>query len=94
MIEKLIGEYSKDFETCAEDTEKVLGSTGSTSGTFNEILGQIEEEFKDFANIGLDKKIFLKKHSKLILILVSGKYDYFEKIKKIIIIIAVEITLK
>ena len=93
ILEKLIEEYRKDFETCEESPEKVLHSTNWIGDTFKEILEHIEEEFQQLMHIGLDKFIFLRNLLRLTSILVSGKYISLEKIKKIVTI-AIDTTLK
>ena len=93
ILEKLIEEYWKDFETCKESPEKVLHSIDGIADVFKEIFEHIEEEFEQLMHIVLDKNIFLRNLSRLTSILVSGKYISLEKIKKIVRI-AIDTTLK
>ena len=73
VLEKLIEEYWKYFETCEESPERVLHSTDRIADTFKKIFKHIEEEFEQLMHIVLDKNKFLRNLSRLTSLLVSGK---------------------
>ena len=86
VTEKLVEEYSKDFES-SEESQEVKGSdsTDGIGDTFKGIIRSIEEDLENLTSeIVSDRKIFLKSLTKLISILVIGKYISLEKIKKIV----------
>ena len=93
ILEKLVKELSKNFKDCenSEQESQGLDSTDGVVDTFKSILDSIEEEFEQLSGLALDKKVFLRNLSKLILILVSGKCNTVEKIKKLIKIAMVTI---
>ena len=56
--QKIVEEYSKDFETYEKDPEEALDLTDGIRDTFKGIPESTEEEFEHLTGIRLEKKVF------------------------------------
>ena len=75
VIKKLLEEYTKHFEV----ESKGANSTDSILNRPTSIISSVGGEFENFTAVNSDKKIFIRNLTKLIMILVRGKYNTIEK---------------
>ena len=76
VSEKSLEKYMRHFEA------KALGadSTDAIMDRLTSVISSVKEEYKNLTGVSSDKKIFIRNLTKLITILVSGKYNTIKKI--------------
>ena len=75
VIKKLLEEYTKHFEVKSKGADSI----DSILDRLTSIISSVGGEFENFTAVNSDKKIFIRNLTKLILILVRGKYNTIEK---------------
>ena len=76
VSEKSLEKYMKHFEA------KTLGADSADviMDRLTSVISSVEEEYENLTGVSSDEKIFIRNLTKLITILVSGKYNTIKKI--------------